>query len=77
MTINTNYALGSLAAVDAMLRPLARGLQMDRDQATGAPVVRIVDTETNRVLRHIPPADALAMARALDRVQGLLVQVKA
>jgi flagellar protein FlaG len=40
-------------------------------------VVRVVDTETNEVVRQIPNEDARAIARALDRLQGFFVEVRA
>ena len=79
MTTISNGASGLLALerVNDMLRPMARGLTFDRDRETGETVVRVVDTHTNEVLRQIPSEDALAIARALDRLQGLFVRVKA
>jgi flagellar protein FlaG len=79
MTTITNRPAGlvALERVSDMLRPMARGLTFSQDNATGETVVRVVDTQTNEVLRQIPNEDAIAMARALDRVQGLFVRVKA
>ena len=76
-TIVNRPALAALDRVSDMLRPMARGLTFDRDSATGETVVRVVDTQTNEVLRQIPNEDAIAIARALDRLQGLFIRVKA
>ena len=67
----------AVSAVSEMLSPLARGLQFAVDAETGETVVRVVDTGTNEVLRQIPSREMLAIARALDRVQGLLIQERA
>ncbi len=40
-------------------------------------VVRVVDTQTNTVIMQTPSKAALAIAQALDKTQGLLIQTKA
>ena len=40
-------------------------------------VVRVVDTQTNTVVMQTPSKAALAIAQALDKTQGLLIQTKA
>jgi flagellar protein FlaG len=79
MTIIANSPAGlrALDRVNDMLRPMARGLTFSRDASTGETVVRVVDTETNEVVRQIPNEDARAIARALDRLQGFFVEVRA
>ena len=74
---NRPAGLVALDRVNDMLRPMARGLTFSRDTRTGETVVRVVDTQTNEVVRQIPNEDAIAIARALDRVQGMFVQVRA
>jgi flagellar protein FlaG len=67
----------AVSAVSEMLSPLARGLEFAVDGTTGETVVRVVDRDTHEVVRQIPSREMLAIARALDRVQGLLIQAKA
>jgi flagellar protein FlaG len=40
-------------------------------------VVKVVDTETDQVIRQIPSEEMLAIARNIDRLQGLLVKQEA
>ncbi|NHC07255.1 flagellar protein FlaG [Azonexus fungiphilus] len=47
------------------------------DDSTGANVVKIVDRSSREVLRQIPSEEALALAQALDKLQGLLIKDKA
>lgn len=71
-------ALGrAIEAVNEMLDPMARGLQFSIDESTGKTVVKLVDKETNEVLREMPSREMLAIARALDRVHGLLIDGQA
>jgi flagellar protein FlaG len=44
---------------------------------SGEAIVRVVDKETNQVVRQIPGQEMLAIRRALDRLQGILIRVKA
>lgn len=62
----------AIEAINKMLDPMARGLQFSIDQSTGKTVVKLIDRETNEVLREMPSRELLSIARALDRVQGLL-----
>lgn len=56
---------------------MAQNLQFSIDKSSGKTVVRIVDSETQEVLRQIPSEEVLAIARALDHMQGLLLNGKA
>lgn len=50
----------------------AKNLQFTIDKSTGIHVVKVIDTQTNEVIRQFPSEDILAMAKALDQWQGLL-----
>lgn len=39
--------------------------------------VKVVDTQTNEVIRQLPSKEMLAIAQALDKFQGLLIKIKA
>ena len=47
------------------------------DEESGRPIIRVVDTETQTVLRQIPNEEALAMSRNMDRLQGLVLRQQA
>jgi flagellar protein FlaG len=66
----------AVSVVSEMLSPLARGLEFSVDEG-GEMVVRVIDRGTNEVLRQIPSREMLAIARALDRMQGLLIRERA
>jgi flagellar protein FlaG len=68
------------AAVEAWRKALgpAQGMIEFRiDESTGRTVVQVLDPATEEVLRQIPSEEMLAIARALDRVQGLLLSQQA
>lgn len=52
-------------------------LQFTIDKDTSATVVKVIDSETDQVIRQIPSEDALRIAKAIDDFKGLLLQDKA
>ena len=67
----------SVEAINKFLKPVANNIQFSVDQDSGTTLVKIVDTETQAVLRQIPSVEALSMAKELGKLQGLLVREKA
>ncbi len=68
------------AAVKEMnefVRPAGASIQFSLDEESGRTIVKMVDTDTNKVVRQFPSEEALAISRALDRLKGLTVHVKA
>ncbi|MFN0162075.1 MAG: flagellar protein FlaG [Burkholderiales bacterium] len=64
-------------AVNAANRALAMEstrLRFDIDSSNDRMIVRIVDGETGQVLRQMPSEEMLALARRLDRIQGMLLR---
>ena len=47
------------------------------DEASGFSVVKVVDTQTNKVIRQFPSEQALEIGKNLKSFQGLLVNSKA
>jgi flagellar protein FlaG len=56
---------------------LSATLSFEVDAETNTTVVKVIDTSDNSVLRQIPSREMLDIARALDRLQGMLVRDKA
>ena len=65
--MQANRAMASLSA----------SLSFEVDAETQTTVVKVIDTSDNSVLRQIPSQEMLEIARALDRLQGMLVRDKA
>lgn len=67
-------------AVNAANRAMAMEstrLRFDIDSSNDRMIVRIVDGETGQILRQLPSEEMLALARRLDRVQGVLLRERA
>jgi len=52
-------------------------LNFSIDDASGSQIVKIMDTQTKQVIRQFPSEEAVAIAHALDKLQGLLIKDKA
>lgn len=64
----------SMEKVKIAVAPVAHDLQFSMDEDSGRPVVRVIDTTTQEVIRQIPGEEVLRMAKELDRMQGLLLR---
>ncbi|HAY10790.1 MAG TPA: flagellar protein [Thauera sp.] len=59
------------------ISPVARDLLFSIDEDTGRTIVKVVDASTDEVIRQIPSEEIISIAKALDKLQGLLVEQKA
>jgi len=55
----------------------ANNLQFSIDDDTGKTLIRIVDRQTGEMIRQIPSEEIIALAKALDNMQGTLLRQKA
>jgi flagellar protein FlaG len=55
---------------------LSKYLKIDIDQELEIPVVKIMEKDTNRVIRQIPPDYLLELMKRIDQLLGLLMERK-
>lgn len=67
----------AVASSNEVVRSVQSRLQFVADDASGQMVVRVMDAESNEVIRQIPSEEMLAISRAIERMQGLLIQGEA
>lgn len=63
--------------INETLQAFSQKLEFSVDKDTEAFVVKVVDKETREVIRQIPSEEMLNLAKALDKLQGLLIEDKA
>lgn len=63
--------------VNDFIKPLNNSLQFSIDKETGTTVVKVIDTETQEMIKQISSEEMLALAKALDQLKGLLVKQQA
>ncbi len=67
-------------AVDSLnkaMRQINSDLEFSIDKDTKATVVRVVDSSTGVTIKQFPSEEALAITRAMDKMQGMLLRQKA
>ena len=64
----------AVAAANDAMKTIKSELQFSVDNATGKTIVRVVDGDTGEVIRQMPSKEMIEIAKALDRLQGLLVR---
>ena len=67
----------AVASANRQMSAVAPSLEFEFDPDTHNVVIRLVDRLDQRVLRQVPSPEMLAIARALDRMQTLLVRTRA
>ncbi len=60
--------------LNKFVSPITQALEFSMDEDSGKTIVKVIDNETQTVLRQIPSVEALEISRTLDRLQGLLVR---
>lgn len=63
--------------VEKFVQSMSSDLKFTVDESSGVSVVKVVDRATQELIRQIPSEEMLTIAKALDRLQGLLVRQQA
>jgi flagellar protein FlaG len=63
--------------VKQVVEQVAQNLRFSVDESTGRTVITVTDAATREVIRQIPSEEMLAVARAIDKLQGLLLHKEA
>jgi len=70
--------LGNIVAdLNKMAQAASQGVRFSVDEDTGRTVVKVVDTQTDAVLRQIPTVEALKLWRSIEQMQGVMLRDKA
>lgn len=67
----------ALKSINQVLQDRSQDLEFSVDQDSARTVVKVVDKTTHEVIRQMPTQQALEIAKALDRLQSLLVRQQA
>lgn len=63
--------------INDFLKQYNNNLQFSVDESTGKNIIRVIDASTEEVIRQVPTEEVLVIARALDKLQGLLLREQA
>jgi len=67
-----NQVQQAVEEIQQTMEKLAQNLHFSIDKDTGITVIKVLDSQTQEVIRQIPTEEAVSIARTLDKVQGLL-----
>lgn len=67
----------ALDEIEKVIAPMAQALEFSIDDDSGRTVVKVMDTETDEVIRQMPSEEVLAISKALDKLKGLLLKQQA
>lgn len=68
---------GAVKKLNDYVAPALQTIEFSIDDETDRIVVKVVDTETQQVLRQIPNEEVLAITKSLDNLRGLVISQKA
>jgi flagellar protein FlaG len=63
--------------IQSFVHSMGRNLNISVDQTTGYHVVRVVNPDTNELIRQLPSEELLRIAQQMDSLQNALVSQKA
>ncbi len=66
--------VGAVKKLNEHVAPALQTIEFFLDQESKRMIVKVVDTETQKVLRQIPNEEVVAMSKTLDKLQGLVIR---
>ncbi|MCM1513122.1 MAG: flagellar protein FlaG [Oxalobacter formigenes] len=63
--------------ISDVLASMPRSLNLSVDEDLGRVVVKVMDPETNEVIKQIPSEEALELAKSLSKMRGMFVETRA
>lgn len=67
----------AVKSINEAMESLSQQIEFTVDKDTDRTVVKVIDQRTKEVIRQMPTEETLAISKALDRMQGLLIKQKA
>ena len=76
-TVDTEQVTSAVSKISDFVQNFQRDLQFSVDQASGRTVIKVVDSETDQVIRQIPSEETLRIAERLDSPESLMLSEQA
>ena len=67
----------AVALLNQLIEPITSSVSFKIDDSTGKTVIRVMDTDTNTLIRQFPTEEALALTRVIDGQQGRILNTQA
>lgn len=72
--VSADDAQRAVESVNEVVQVFNKGIQFSVDESTGINVVKVVEKETEQVIRQLPIEAVIKFAQTLDTIKGLLVK---
>lgn len=72
--VEKDELVGAVKKLNEHVAPALQTIEFSLDQESKRMIVKVVDTETQKVLRQIPNEEVVAMSKTLDKLQGLVIR---
>lgn len=74
---STDQVKQAVQDINLSLQSLSQGLEFSIDTDSNRTVVKVIDQQTQELIRQMPSQEALDIAKMLDQVLGKLIREKA
>ena len=74
---NEDKLTEKIAQLNDYSQKINREIQFSVDEGTDRTVVKVIDSETDKVIRQIPSEEVLKIAESLENFSGMLLQEQA
>jgi len=71
---NEEQVKSAVEQLNAFIQTSSSNLQFSVDKESGMRIIKVVDPETNKVIRQMPSEEAVEIAKAIGKLQGLLIR---
>ena len=65
-----------VSSLNDHVQAVRRDLQFSVDEDSGRQVIKVLDTETQELIRQIPAEEILSLVKRIDDLEGLILQVQ-
>lgn len=67
----------AVASMSSFIQSVQRNLDFSVDDTSGEVVIKVVDTESGRLVRQIPSEEALRLSEKLEELRSLMFETRA
>jgi flagellar protein FlaG len=71
---NRDQVTNAVEKINKVIQSSGQGVEFSINNDFNKLIVKVVDQQTNEVIRQIPSEEVLEIARSLDKLQGLLIK---
>ncbi len=64
----------AVKSINDFVSPMTRNVEFSLHKDSGRTIVKVVNSETQKVLRQIPDEEVLQISKTLDKLQDLLIK---